>query len=280
MLTSGLVDDACLSFGGRSIEARSHLAVPVSFRPQDRVFVEIAVEECRRLNLSKHTPTALVWSAKLPIDQPFLDQGYLMMPLALEGKISAQDTRPLIMSAILQKERVKRYNPPNRYFGLLVAIWLLGFIGSIAAAFVIGHSLGFDSPPESVESAITLAWFATLVAGAFLLRFRNNRVQRLEADLQVANVLGKDSFSQTLEKMQNLEATVGQIRARLMLSGWPTIQQRIENLNNPSLAIQQKEIKKKDEFEDFQKKWNLNSKRTEDGSSYQQPMGLRPESVW
>jgi hypothetical protein len=214
----------------------------------------MAIDECRKLNLTKHTPTALIWNSKLPVDQPFLHGGYLMMPMGLNGRILPEDAGPLIMSAIIQQKLVKRRNPPNRYFALLVVLWLVGLFGSIAILALAG-ALGPGPMSDNIGSAVGLGWFVLLIFGSFLLNFRNNRVQRLESDLQVAQLIGRDAFSQTLRKIENLNLSPQQGRIRSLMSGWPSLSQRITNLDNPTLPVTEK-----DAFEAFQKKWGLNPK--------------------
>ncbi len=209
----------------------------------------------QKLNLPKHTPSALIWNPRLPVDQPFLYRNYLMMPEALNGKILPQDARPLIMSAIIQKELVKRYNPPDRYFALFWFLGFVGLIGSIIISISVRDALGLGPLPDNIGGAIVLAWFALLFAGGTLLNRRNRRVQRLECDLQVAHLIGSDTLSQTLRKIENLNLSSPHGRIRTLMSEWPSMSKRITNLNKPSLPITEK-----DPFETFQKKWGLNPK--------------------
>jgi hypothetical protein len=227
----------------------------VSFRPEDRVFVQIAIDECRKLNLTKHTPTALIWNSRLPVDQPLLYHSYLMMPEALNGKILPQEARPLIMSAIIQKQRVKRYNPPDRYVALLCVITFVGLIGSIIISVAISKALGLGPLSDNAGEAIVLPWLVLPFVGALLLSLRKTRVRRLECDLRLAHMIGSDILLQTLRKIENLNLSPQHGRILMLMSVWPSLSQRMANLNNPSLPITEK-----DAFEAFQKKWALKPK--------------------
>jgi hypothetical protein len=218
------------------------LGLAVSFKPEDQVYVQIAIDECRKLYMAEYAPTALIWSSRRPIDQPFLDRNYLMMPEALNGKILPQEARPLIMSAIVQKERLKRHNPLDQYTALFVMVGTVFVVGSFLAIVA-----GFL--PASIGGAVVLAWILYLFVGPSFLRLRNNRAQRLDSDHQVAQLIGSETFLQTLRKIENLNLSPRHGRIRSLLSGWPSLSQRIANLKNPTLPITEK-----DAFEAFQKK--------------------------
>jgi hypothetical protein len=196
--------------------------------------------------MANYAPSALIWSSRRPVDQPLLDRNYLMMPDALNGMILPQDARPLIMSAIVQKERVKRRNPPDEYFALFVMVGSVFVVGSFLA-------IAWGFLPASVGGAVVLVWILYLLVGPSFLRLRNNRVQRLGSDHEVAELIGSETFLQTLRKIENLYLSPQHGRIRILLSGWPSLSQRIASLKDPFLPITEK-----DAYEAYQRKWGLN----------------------
>jgi hypothetical protein len=201
---------------------------PVSFKPEDQVLVQIAIEECKRSRLEKYAPKGLIWTAKIQPDQVVLSGDYLRLPQVLNGKLQPEEWRPLIASGIVQQEMVKqRKRSPSRRDLPWIVVGLTGVFGSITLIGLLPMIYGI-SHDRLWPLGLTF-WIFLIVPGqlAGLSRIRNIR---LDSDIQAKDEPSVDALLKTLTKIQSLDVCRPRNRIRTGLSYWPNLSQRIRNL--------------------------------------------------
>ena len=208
--------------------------LPVSLRPEDAEFVNVAIDELRKLGLEKYSPSALIWTKHLPAHQCLLHRGYLLMPVSMVGKLEPEDWRGIIASVALFREISKKKR------GSLVGIYFLAFIlvfviliGSVFLIDKFGKNLGIGplgGLPRPLEDFVNLGITGVLLLlGALIMQGRLRRL-RLKADELASVSPGGGGLLQSLEKIQGLQPRVRTGRLRLLLSRFPTLSRRIGNL--------------------------------------------------
>ena len=212
--------------------------LPVSLRPEDAEFVNVAIDELRKLGLEKYSPSALIWTKHLPDHQCLLHRGYLLMPVSMVGKLEPEDWRGIIASVALFREISKKKR------GSLVGIYFLAFIlvfviliGSVFLIDKFGKNLGIGplgGLPRPLEDFVNLGITGVLLLlGALIMQGRLRRL-RLKADELASVSPGGGGLLQSLEKIQGLQPGVQTGRLRLLLSRFPTLSRRIGNLQKRS----------------------------------------------
>jgi hypothetical protein len=225
------------------------VAFAVSFRAEDRILVQFAIDECKKLGLERFAPNALMWSAKLPPDQCMLFRSYLLLPQSMNGKLQPEEWRPLITSGVLQRRLVKQRVPIKTFLGWWV-ISTLALTVAILFGVIIGKEVGVTSLPKSVGSALGLALIPGILASSIFLRWRRFRMQRLKADVLAVDQAGAAGLLQTLLKIQGFDLPAEQSLRRVFLA-WPSLTRRIQNLQKTPKEHAHEEFERLSKLETF-----------------------------
>jgi hypothetical protein len=229
---------------------------PPTQNEEETSILGVTAEICEALKIS-FRPLAVTWMANLghpsnlPSDQTgFIAksprQGRVVLPLALRGKLDLAEWRPLITSSLFFQFRPE-IRRTWRVLGLLLqATFIVAFFAGplVFSIFVIletNHAFGFE---------VYIVPLATFFLGLYFLmrfsfRFFNLHVVgglRLKADRLSAQFPDANQFIQTLGKIdamriEDLEERKGDrhsIWKRGKVSTWPTITERLENLQGLS----------------------------------------------
>jgi hypothetical protein len=209
---------------------------------EERSILRLTNELCAKLN-AKFSPVGVSWMGNLgqplhlPSDQCVFvvkgpRRGFLVLPVALRGKISLDDWRPIIASSMFHSFRPEF----RRVWRTGVALWIAG-LASLFALFGVFLVLRQDL---FAYSAIAAA-FAVSIIGPKLYNFYVIRQSRLKADRKTADFFGRDQFIQTLVKIDDMhildleelkksKRTIWQRR----VFPWPTMIERLNNLRATS----------------------------------------------
>lgn len=212
---------------------------------------KVAAELCEGLKIG-FRPTAIAWMSNLgdprhlPSDQVvFIDKGLkrgrVVLPSALRGKLETEDWRPLIASSLFY-QLTPEFRRVWRILGTILVVSLLAGLLAVPLLTVL-FALRY-TPSREVEVVVYFSGVFLLVFFLILMhfsfRFFNLHVigeLRLKADRRAAQLLGKDQFLRTLEKINAMRIEDLQERNmenRTIWRGkvwpWPTINERVENL--------------------------------------------------
>jgi len=228
--------------------------MPVSFRPEDRLFLQVAVEECQKLNLGRFSPSqGLVWSPKLPPDQCIFLRNYLFLPQSTQGRLEAEDWRPLMDSELLFRTSYRRLYLPARNFPMFVAVGFVTIIATVGLAVRFLAPFGINQPGSPLPALVVFPVPAFIAFLGVLSRRRDTCALRLKTDRRVFQGDRRGDLLSTLLKIQGLHLAEIEAREasrfRSRISVWPKLSKRIRNLQE--LKPQQP----KDDFDRFQKQW-------------------------
>jgi hypothetical protein len=219
---------------------------------EDTSILGVTAQLCETLKI-RFRPLAVTWMgnlghpSNLPSDQTgFMTksstQGRAVLPLALRGKLDLAEWRPLIISSLFFQFRPE-IRRTWRVLGLLLrATFIVAFFAGPLVFFIFivletNHAFGFEV--YIVPFAISFLGLYFLMRLSF--RFFNLHVVRglhLKADTLSVQVVEVDQFIRTLRKIdamriEDLEERREDRRSiwrRGSVSTWPTISERIENL--------------------------------------------------
>jgi hypothetical protein len=228
--------------------------MPVSFRPEDRLFLQVAFDECQKLNLARFSPSqGLVWTPRLQADQCVFFRNYLILPMSTQGKLEAEDWRPLMGSALLFRNSYRRLYVPGRNFPLLVAVGFVTVIATVALALSFLAPFGINQPGSPLPALVVFPLLAFNALLGVFGRRSDARALRLKADRRAFQRDKGGDLLNTLLKIQGLHLPEIEAREasrfRSRISLWPKLSKRIRNLQK--LKPQQSE----GNYDRFQKQW-------------------------
>ncbi len=202
----------------------------------DQRLVETANGLAQQMGIFKVEVRKVIWkpwvligrrARPIPSDWAFLQGHNLVMPVHMVGKLSVEEWRPLIGSAIIHEKKTKRSLWPIAAFNTTLPLLLL------LAVFVIAIIL--DTP------LIALLYFILIFPVSILGNRLYNPAQkraRLRADLEAGEILGRQQFVAALRKIDGMNLPDVQAlksgRKVRVAAGFPSITERIENLQGYS----------------------------------------------
>jgi len=224
------------------------------FRPEDRLFLQVAVEECQKLNLGRFSPSqGLVWTPKLPPDQCIFFRNYLFLPQSTQGRLEAEDWWALMDSELLFRNRYRRFYLPGRNFPVIFAVGFVTLIVTIGLAVAFLAPFGFNQPRSPLPAIVVVPVLAFIFFLGGLSRRRDICALRLKTDRRVFQGDRGGDLLNTLLKIQGLHLAEIEAREasrfRSRISVWPKLSRRIRNLQ------ELKPEQPKDDFHTFQKQW-------------------------
>jgi hypothetical protein len=160
--------------------------MPVSFRPEDRLFLQVAIEECQKLNLGRFSPSqGLVWTPKLLPDQCIFLRNHLFLPQSTQGRLEAEDWRPLMDSGLLFRTRYRRLYLPGRNFPIIVAVSFVTLIATVGLAAAFLAPFGINKPGSPLPALVVFPALAFIAFLGALSKRRDTCALRLKTDRRV-----------------------------------------------------------------------------------------------
>ncbi len=160
----------------------------------------------------------------VPSDWCFFQRHSMIMPARMVGKLTVEEWRPLIASSLIYGKKIER-SLRGRMFLLTFLPTILVLAGTFAASILL---------------RMTWIIFLYIIVVIPVVALGSRRYSldvkraRLEADTQASALAGKDSFLNTIRKIDatNLDDvdTLKKGRRGRRLAGFPSISERIENL--------------------------------------------------
>ena len=197
-------------------------------------------------------PSGVSWMGNLghplnlPSDQTLLltkgpRSGFLVLPLALRGKLDLDDWKSLLTSAMLLQLRPEFKRRLMSRYALMnvakIAVMIIAFFPLILIISGVGY---FISGLSDILLLLVSWMFLWLVAFLILPRGYNRYVvrnTRLRADQRAAEILGRDQLIRTLEKIDGfkiLDLEERKQKTETMwqrrVSPWPTLTERLTRL--------------------------------------------------
>ncbi len=204
-------------------------AIPSPLTEEDRQIILIIRELRRQFNLDESDISANTVSW---IDRFFLRRappeyirfwlGDVRLPVVLKGKLSPQEWRPLLASALLYFRIVGKKT--LRYVGEFVI--LPSLVVGIGSALIL-KAFGFGLGPSQILGLSLYLMLATVFVGFYPLGRRIAWI-RLKADQEAARLVGRDQLRGSLEKVYQIVGRVASIQTTLRLK--PSLPERIRNL--------------------------------------------------
>jgi hypothetical protein len=221
---------------------------------EDERILGVTAELCETLRVS-FRPLGVTWMATLghashlPSDQSgFITKGTkkgrLVLPLAVKGMLDVGEWRPLIASSLFFQFRPEIRRTWRVLSLLLQATFIIAFLAGpfVFVTFLIlesNRAWGF----EIYATALVVFVIAVYFLSRLSFRFFNLHVLaglRLKADRLASQVVGTEQFIRTLQKIEAMriedieerKAERRSIWKRRGVSPWPTIIQRLNNLQS------------------------------------------------
>ena len=230
----------------------SNAAIPSD---EDTGIVRITGELCEMLKVDFGL-NAIRWMAsgerlRVPSDQvDFVDSGIMsgsvVLPLALRGRLELAEWRPLLAPALFIQRRPEMRRIWTNLWRLLKASVYIAIL-AVPILFIRFLVVEFGQTIGMLAFAIEfLSLFVALVIlGRLVFRFYALHVVgglRLKADRESSRIVGKEQLIQTLKKIDALripdleerKLEKRSIWKRGPVSSWPTIAERLENLQGNS----------------------------------------------
>ncbi len=216
---------------------------PLPTSPDDLRLLETANDLGQQLDLSNLNLQDVRWmewvptgrSARpVPSDWSFFQRHSMIMPARMMGKLTVEEWKPLIASSLIYEKKIAR-SLRGRAFLLTFLPLILVLAGTFVATILL-----------RMTWIIFLYIILVIPVGALGSRRYSSDVKRarLEADTQASALAGKDSFLDTIRKidamgLDDVDRLKSGRRGR-RIAGLPSISERIENLQGfPSTATYQ-----------------------------------------
>jgi hypothetical protein len=197
-----------------------------SQNPDDEKILKYAVELFRELKITKPEPDSVVWVQRMRPDLITVRFGEVRLPQKMMEKLTPEDWRPLLASAIMYNYGLSRDKSRGP---LLRAVLPLG-LAEIPLAYALIQIFRSSSRADatSLLTLTILLWI--LYASAILMLYIKWywRILSYVADQLAAKTLGKEVLLGTLAKYGETISATGYRPYRLHL--WPNVSQRIERL--------------------------------------------------
>ena len=195
----------------------------------DSLLIEEAHDLCRTFNLTPKVRRLfwidrMFWS-KVNSDECSFGTKIVLFPDRMKGRLEPEEWKPIMASSLVFKKILVK-NMPASYLVALPVLFVVSLIGA-----------GISTLLGNYQSLFFLL-FILLVDGPILMNAiaRAMKKRRLEADVEVAKVLGRDQFLKVLSKIEGLglDDVVRRTEKRGIgrhFSGKPSIPERIANLS-------------------------------------------------
>jgi hypothetical protein len=196
--------------------------------PYDSLLIEEAQDLCRTFNLTTKVRRLfwldrMLWS-KINSDECRFGADGVFCPDRMKGRLEPEEWKPIMASSLVFKKILVK-NMPASYLIALPVLITVTLIGA-GISTLLGNS----------ENLFFL-FFVLLVDGPILINAiaRATKKRRLEADVVIARVLGRDQFLNVLSKIEGfgLDDVVKRTEKRGIgrhFSGKPSVPERIANL--------------------------------------------------
>jgi hypothetical protein len=202
------------------------LASDTTQNPDDEKILKYAVELFRQLGITKPEPDSVVWDDAMNPDLVVVKFGEVRLPRSMMGRLTAEDWKPLLASAIIYRYVLSR--DKNR--GTLTRILLPIGLAEIPLAFTLIQIFRLSSQADTRGLLLTtiILWIAYSSALVALYIRWFWRGLTYVADRRAASTIGRDQLLSAFAKYRDAISTTGYQPKRLHL--WPTISQRTEHL--------------------------------------------------
>ena len=201
--------------------------------PEDQEILDDARDFCRQQGIYWKGLIGLTWTDRIefyrtPPDHVLIFHDELILPKHFMGKLTAEEWRPLVASALIHRKILKK-KFLRGIMRTLVPALLAMFLGT----YVVEHVFSDSSLTSLI--AINVSFFGVgigLVVLALVRQFRLLKRYYLEADEEAGKLLGVDPFLRVLEKMNSIGIPRTQPGR-----DQPNLQERIRNLQKVSSAV-------------------------------------------
>jgi hypothetical protein len=214
----------------------------VSNSVEDQAILQQVPALCDQLGLKRRSPKKLLWQEKVvgsrkttsvPVDYLYVDGRCVTLAKRLQGLLSPEELEPLLGSALLLSSwKAHRFRRAMAGAILIVAIFyaLALYIATQSSAPILGT---FSSGPRALLIFPATPIFLTALTFSLLDRRSGPAACQdvTKADLQVAEVLGKDRFLAVLQTIDSMGFKDEQrVIPRSFRSRQPSIEERVQNI--------------------------------------------------
>jgi len=197
-----------------------------SHSPDDENILKYTAELFRQLGTTKPEPDIVTWDDDIRPDLVVVKFGEVRLPRSLMGRLTAEDWKPLLASAIIYNYVLLR--DENRYSAIHLVLPQVP--APIFVAFSLIALFRYGRGPLYIELLLTIIGLYLAYTSIVLALYIRGRWRRFfyTADRQAADKFGKEELLVALAKYGETISATGYPRKRLHL--WPTVSQRIERL--------------------------------------------------
>jgi Peptidase family M48 len=194
--------------------------------PDDAKILKYAVELFREFGIRKPEPDSVIWVNRMDPNVVVVRLGQVKLPRKMMGKLTPEDWRPLLASAIMYNyglTRDKSHGP------LLRAVLPLG-LAEIPLAYALILIFRASSQAEATI-LLTLTILVWIIYSSSILMFYIKwywRILSYVADQIAAKTLGREVLLSALAKYAETISVTGYRPHSLHL--WPTVNQRVDHL--------------------------------------------------
>jgi hypothetical protein len=203
----------------------------VPLHSEDQAILDDARQLCRQLGIYKKGILGLNWTDRVefyrtPPDHVLIFHDELILPKHFMGKLTAEEWRPLVASALIHSKILKQ-KFLRGILRVLVPAFLIMFLGT----YVVEHIFPNTSLTSTIAINASLFFGIGLIVLALVHQFRLLKRFYLEADGEAGELLGVDHFINVLKKMDSIG-----IPRTAPARDQPSIWERIRNLEITSNA--------------------------------------------
>ena len=189
------------------------------------------VEDVSRILGLKITVKVLRWvdrvtRSKVNSDDCRFAFGLAAFPDRMKGRLEPKEWRPLIASTLIHRKILAR-NPPGSILVSMLALFVLMIVGAGILLVIFGNGAG----------GLPFFLYMVLVGGPVLVNgvTQGAKKHRLQADLEVARIFGKEDLLSVLRKIDGMgmpDAVETENRGfSRHFSSKPSVAERITNLS-------------------------------------------------
>jgi hypothetical protein len=205
----------------------------------DEAILQQVPSMCDLLGLNKFTPKKLVWEDSIylgrggritvPVDFVFVGRQRMILAKRMQGILAPEEWRPLIGTTLLVRSWARPRVRKSVLVGILAAAAYYGPVLLLAFETTILGSAGIilaNPLFPLLIGIITMAVFGRVYSP-------QAHKEALRADLQVAGLVGRGLFMDTLQKIDSMGfKDVEKLNRKSSLFKQPSIQERIRNLQS------------------------------------------------
>jgi len=227
------------------------MSQPQSVDPEDASVLALTGQLCTKLRIN-FVPVAVVWvgtlghPTHLPSDQAFFvtkgaKRGRVLVPSGAKGRLEPADWNFILLSSLIY-----RFKPEFRRVWQILSrlIWGAFIVSFLSIPIFLLDALLRTQDLDLATGAFVFTSALAFMLVAWYLSVRYYiihvlRVLHLRADILAARMIDRDQSVQTLQKIDamRIEDLVERreqnpsIWRRRRASSWPTIKERLNNLN-------------------------------------------------